>query len=279
MFKTYGIADVFKYGYLDICIFMALISEWDLYILCNKWESILILMSELWQLYTWVCILAKCVAAAQPVIGWPIGTGPGRLARWLVDSYRATVGTGITKSLFILWITGPRSSVRLSLTQAWWLSATGCVAVLEPPPGRGGRQWLGNLPRHSVGAGIPHSHCQVTRSTAILAHSIPSPSSHGSAMSRMGRNSLFPTQKKQKTKTGIALWESEMHSTYRDQKVVGFPTLATAYSLRMCMCLCAHMSVNIWKKTSSVSKRIPCKTITYTLHDKWYTHCTVVRWS
>ena len=51
------------------------------------------------------------------------------------------------KSLFILWITGPRSSVRPSLTRAWWLSATGYVAVLEPPPGRGGRQWLRSLPR------------------------------------------------------------------------------------------------------------------------------------
>ena len=68
------------------------------------------------------------------------------------------------------------------------------VAVLEPPPGRGGRQWLGSLPRHSAGVGIPHSHCQVTRSTAILAHSIPSPSSHGSAMARTGRKSLIHTQ-------------------------------------------------------------------------------------
>ena len=98
------------------------------------------------------------------------------------------------KSLFILWITGPRSSVRPSLTRAWWLSATGYVAVFEPPPGRGGRQWLGSLPRHSAGVGIPHSHCQVTRSTAILAHSIPSPSSHGSAMARTGRKSLIHTQ-------------------------------------------------------------------------------------
>ena len=98
------------------------------------------------------------------------------------------------KSLFILWITGPRSSVRPSLTRAWWLSATGYVAVLEPPPGRGGRQWLGSLPRHSAGVGIPKSHCQVTRSTAILAYSIPSPSSHGSAMARMGRKSLIHTQ-------------------------------------------------------------------------------------
>ena len=100
----------------------------------------------------------------------------------------------IVKSLFILWITGPRSSVRPSLTRAWWLSATGYVAVLEPPPGRGDRQWLGSLPRYSAGVGIPHSHCQVTRSTAILAHSIPSPSSHGSAMARTGRKSLIHTQ-------------------------------------------------------------------------------------
>ena len=50
------------------------------------------------------------------------------------------------KSLFILWITVPRSSVRPSLTRAWWLSATGYVAALEPPPGRGGRQWLGSPP-------------------------------------------------------------------------------------------------------------------------------------
>ena len=48
----------------------------------------------------------------------------------------------IVKSLFILWITGPRSSVRPSLTRAWWLSATGYVAALELPPGRGDRQWL-----------------------------------------------------------------------------------------------------------------------------------------
>ena len=98
----------------------------------------------------------------------------------------------VSKSLFILWITVPRSSVRPSLTRAWWLSATGYVAALEPPPGRGGRQWLGSLPRHSAGVGIPKSHCQVTRSTAILAHSIPSPSSHGSAMARTGRKSLIP---------------------------------------------------------------------------------------
>ena len=98
------------------------------------------------------------------------------------------------KSLFILWITVPRSSVRPSLTRAWWLSATGYVAALEPPPGRGGRQWLGSLPRHSAGVGIPKSHCQVTRSTAILAHSIPSPSSHGSAMARTGRKSLIHTK-------------------------------------------------------------------------------------
>ena len=102
------------------------------------------------------------------------------------------------KSLFILWITGPRSSVRPLLTRAWWLSATGYVAVLEPPPGRGGRQWLGSLPRHSAGVGIPKSHCQVTRSTAILAHSIPSPSSHGSAMARTGRKSLIHTKSKKK---------------------------------------------------------------------------------
>ena len=100
------------------------------------------------------------------------------------------------KSLFILWITGPRSSVRPSLTRAWWLSATGYVAALEPPPGRGGRQWLGSLPRHSAGVGIPKSHCQVTRSAAILAHSIPSPSSHGSAMARTGRKSLIHTKSK-----------------------------------------------------------------------------------
>ena len=43
----------------------------------------------------------------------------------------------VVKSLFILWITGPRSSVRPSLTRAWWLSATGYVAVLEPPPAPG----------------------------------------------------------------------------------------------------------------------------------------------
>ena len=53
----------------------------------------------------------------------------------------------VFKSLFILWITGPCSSVRPSLTRAWWLSATGYVADFEPPPGRGGRQWLGSLPR------------------------------------------------------------------------------------------------------------------------------------
>ena len=100
------------------------------------------------------------------------------------------------KSPFILWISGPRSSVRPSLTRAWWLSATGYVAVLEPPPGRGGRQWLGNLLRHSAGVGIPHSHCQVARWTAILAHSIPSPSSHGSAMARTGRKSLIQTKSK-----------------------------------------------------------------------------------
>ena len=93
------------------------------------------------------------------------------------------------KSLFILWITGPRSSVRLSLTRAWWLSAPGMWRS-SSRPGRGGRQWLGSLPRHSAGVGISHSHCQVTRSTAILAHSIPSPSSHDSAMARTGRKSI-----------------------------------------------------------------------------------------
>ena len=102
------------------------------------------------------------------------------------------------KSLFILWITGPCSSVRPSLARAWWLSATGYVAVFEPPPGRGGCQWLGGLPRHSAGVGIPHSCCQVTRSTAILAHSFPSPSYHGSAMARKSliQNQTKPNQTK-----------------------------------------------------------------------------------
>ena len=59
------------------------------------------------------------------------------------DDYR---DTSLSQSLFILWITVPRSSVRPSLTRAWWLSATGYVAAIEPPPGRGGRQWLGSLP-------------------------------------------------------------------------------------------------------------------------------------
>ena len=99
----------------------------------------------------------------------------------------------------------PRSSVRPSLTRAWWLSATEYVAALEPPPGRGGRQWLGNLPQYSAGVGIPKSHCQVTRSTTILAHSIPSPSSHGSAMARTGRKSLIHTQPNKLTQTHV-LW-------------------------------------------------------------------------
>ena len=50
------------------------------------------------------------------------------------------------KSLFILWITGPRSSVRPSLTRAWWLSATGYVAALEPPPGEVAASGLGASP-------------------------------------------------------------------------------------------------------------------------------------
>ena len=80
--------------------------------------------------------------------------------------------------------------------RAWRLSATGYVAVLEPTHGRGGRQWLGSLPRHSVGVGIPYSYCQVTRPTAILAHLIPSPSSRGSALARTGRKSLTHTKPK-----------------------------------------------------------------------------------
>ena len=125
----------------------------------------------------------------------PIRSSRGRGGPWRqLTSPDKVIGGGgrVVKSLFILWITVPRSSVRPSLTRAWWLSATGYVAALEPPPGRGGRQWLGSLPRHSAGVGIPKSHCQVTRSTAILAHSIPSPSSHGSAMARTGRKSLIP---------------------------------------------------------------------------------------
>ena len=118
------------------------------------------------------------------------------------------------KSLFILWITGPRSSVRPSLTRAWWLSATGYVAVLEPPPGRGGRQWLGSFPRHSAGVGIPHSHCQVTRSTAILAHSIPSPSSHGSAMARTGRKSLIHTKSKSKPPGQVPVYPLDYRSSF-----------------------------------------------------------------
>ena len=39
--------------------------------------------------------------------------------------------------------------------RAWRLSVTGYVAVFEPTPGRGGRQWLESLPRHSAGVGIP----------------------------------------------------------------------------------------------------------------------------
>ena len=70
-------------------------------------------------------------------------------------------------------------------------------------PRRGGRQWLGGPPRHSAGVGLPHScwHWQVTltRSTAILAHSFPSPLSHGSAMAWTGRKSLIQTKQKPKT--------------------------------------------------------------------------------
>ena len=80
--------------------------------------------------------------------------------------------------------------------RAWRLSPTGYVAALEPTPGRSGRQWLGSLPRHSAGVGIPHSHCQVTRPTAILALLIPSPPSHGSALARTGRKSLIHTKPK-----------------------------------------------------------------------------------
>ena len=66
------------------------------------------------------------------------------------------------------------------------------------PPGEvaASGQWLGSLPRHSAGVGIPHSYCQVTRPTAILAHLIPSPSSHGSALARTGRKSLTHTKPK-----------------------------------------------------------------------------------
>ena len=87
------------------------------------------------------------------------------------------------KSLFILWITAPCSSVRPPLTRAWWLSAIGYVADIEPPRER----WPSvawSLPRHSARVGSPHSCYQVTRSTAILAHSFPSPLSHGSTMAR-----------------------------------------------------------------------------------------------
>ena len=50
------------------------------------------------------------------------------------------------KSLFMLWIADPRSSVRPSLTRAWWLSATGYVAVLEPHPGEVAASGLGASP-------------------------------------------------------------------------------------------------------------------------------------
>ena len=105
-----------------------------------------------------------------------------------VDGPRVQV---MLNPLFILWNTGPCSSVRPSLTRAWWLSATGYVADIEPPPpppGGGGRQWLGagyilgDISRHSAGVGRPYSCWQVTRSTAILDHFFPSPLSHGSAM-------------------------------------------------------------------------------------------------
>ena len=61
---------------------------------------------------------------------------------WLCSNSRRSV----LISLFILPTAGPRSSVRPSLTRAWWLSATGYVADTEPPPGRGDRQWLGAFP-------------------------------------------------------------------------------------------------------------------------------------
>ena len=80
-----------------------------------------------------------------------------RITRNLLNDQQAN------KSLFILRITGPCSYVRTSLTRAWWLSATGYVADTEPPPGRGGRQWIGSLPRHSAGGGY-QSHTATARS-------------------------------------------------------------------------------------------------------------------
>ena len=64
------------------------------------------------------------------------------------------------------------------------------------PPGEVAGSSLGASPgnRHSAGVGILHSHCQVTRPTAIFAHLIPSPSSHGSAFARTDRKSLIHTK-------------------------------------------------------------------------------------
>ena len=78
------------------------------------------------------------------------------------------------------------------LTRAWWLSATGYVAALEPPPGRGGRQWLGSPPGTAPGLVSQKATARSPGRQPFLAHSIPSPSSHGSAMARTGRKSLIP---------------------------------------------------------------------------------------
>ena len=122
------------------------------------------------------------------------------------------------------------------LTRAWWLSATGYVAVLEPPPRRGGHQWLGNLPRHSAGVGIPHSHCQVTRSKAILAHSFPSPSSHGSAMARRGRKSLFPPKQTNLTGDRSLAQQTELDGAG--------PNIPMAYVVHKCPKGCKKMIRN-----------------------------------
>ena len=105
--------------------------------------------------------------------------------------------------------------------RAWRLSATGYVAVLEPTPGRGGRQWLGSLPRHSAGVGIPHSYDRVTLPTAILAHIIPSPSSHGSAFARTGRKSRTHTKPKKTMHLGRPRWVPHRPHT----KAHTYPTL------------------------------------------------------